>query len=213
MAVARVPGTHAPSKLIAAVYAATPITPEPYYSVDRLARLIPKMAELRALAEFPSSARGLLHSGPTQESPRFAKHQKGAHGDRNRWSDVIGDLESGWYSLLQDGTDRDCRARWTVIGHRLQGKTLAEVARTMKVRTSDVIAYHRDALERMSAFLEGETVGEDMPVESPGAAPSRSCALCGGPVHGRADARYCAPGCRQQAHRIAKARTCATSDP
>ncbi len=68
---------------------------ERYYTPHRVAYWLRNWDTLRALAESPATASGLLdpRDGPTPINPRVGARQPGTRTDATRWADVLADLE------------------------------------------------------------------------------------------------------------------------
>jgi hypothetical protein len=126
----------------------------PFYEPSRIDYLLRNWATICILAETPQSARGLLQPGETREAPRL-KRPHGYHGDGLAWADVVADIERAWSALLED---RDAaRLRWKVIGLRMQGQTLGQIASSphVQLRWSVVGEIYRAACADMAVTLEG----------------------------------------------------------
>lgn len=153
-----------------------------YYTPQRLRWLLANWELVCCLAETPSSSRHHLDSqhrkpGPTPATPRTGARQRGYHGDALRWADVAADVELAHAHLVMWSLG------WNVVDYRLRtrpGLPLGGIARALRIRTADVLAAYREALERMSQYLEGtgeehgDTGGETTPATSgdPSSPPS-----------------------------------------
>lgn len=125
-----------------------------YYRPAKLRALIDGYAELGALSENRTTARGLLRAGPTTDDPNVQR--RGLVGDQRTWSCVVADIERAWRSLEDRTLEHD------VLMHRLFGMTLDGIAAGMHVRRQRVANAYENALIRMAHFLEGDAITEPM---------------------------------------------------
>jgi hypothetical protein len=146
--------------------APAPPSPEPttapdvFYDVPRLDRLVKSWREIRTLAEGYPSSRGLLQRGPTQEAPRLKQRSPGFK-TTSPWPAIVADVERAWMALLSDPSTPEERLRWKIIAFRMQGQSLAQIRTGCRTRTQTVCDQYQQALNLMSAFLEGACPPDD----------------------------------------------------
>lgn len=143
-----------------------------FYNPDVIDRWLRRFAELEALAESPRSARHLqdpqCSSGRacSYGSPIGIRSVKGLHGDPNRYSDILADLEKAWASLRYNSLP------WRVVSYRMQVRgvrrwrnptthareeepsaALDAIALALGVRYDDVRDAYKAALRDMARYL------------------------------------------------------------
>jgi len=124
------------------------------YTPSRIASMILRWPEIVQLGLNPHTARGLVRPNvETRDAPRLPIKSKHFHGDQLSWADLVADIERAWYALLGEGQDPVGRLRWKVISHRMQGKTLGEIALALRMRKEDAVAAHKAACREMAEGL------------------------------------------------------------
>ena len=123
------------------------------YTPGSVRRWVTRWGELCALAESPRTAHGLLHDGPTAESPRIGARQKGTHGDSLHYATMRADLESAWRRL--DGLP------YQVVWIVMQGMAVSVYATFIHRRDQDVRDAFHLACRQMATHLGWRDQGDN----------------------------------------------------
>ena len=168
--------------------------PEAYYTTSRIDWLLRNWGNWLALAETPTTAAGLVHAGPTPESPRSFAKSEHHQSDPRRWSDIRVDILTAASQL------GDYSLEWYAVNARIQGMPLDSLAQMVAAWSYPMVveAYER-ALGHMAAALDGahaEPFGRAVLETSPLVCEAVGC----GRLHARRS-RYCSAACKQRTWR------------
>ena len=144
------------------------------YDPSRIAALIARWGEIVALGLNPYTARGLVRPNvETRDAPKLPIRSKHFHGDGLTWAALVADVERAWMALLGDYESPDRRLRYNIVGYRMQGLTLGDIGRKLRVRKEVVVEEHKHAVLLMALVLgyeeppvaDGVEVGGLTPLE------------------------------------------------